>query len=308
MHVSLAVTYAGPITRDEPSADAPDQRRNLMTASSELDLEKVRLARVSAGLVRDDHLLEACRRNSDEHKTVWSFLMVPKTGGTSMTAWSRSCAPMVKASFHNGLYTPCSIASMREPCSRARSAFGHLRAECLRICNLRVPFNRSTPGSLSSCAASEVTACHLSNHATFLEYAKYLESHWQKAVMKMPLVVRDIRRVNVVVLPQYLWVGNASQIVCTERMDAELPKVAASVGLRCPNHTIPHEDHGVHRNEKDAPKPDSSGDKEACRIIRGLYDVDTQLWNKYCSGGQLWQTRIQDGEQARTRSAMWERR
>ena len=298
-HDEPAVASHGPL---KTSATLADQSAGAV-ASRDVELPRVRLARASEGLVRDESLLADCKRRADENPslTPWSFLMNPKTGGSSMVKWAGFCRPEPRRRMHQGLYEPCSIASMREPCSRARSAFANLRSECLRNCHLQVPFNDSTPGARGSCAGSEVTACRLSNHDTFLGFAKYLKLHWQKAVMAMPLVVQGIRRVNVMVFPQYLWVGNASQIVCTEKMDTELPKVAASVGLRCPKTPIPHEDHGIHRNETDTLKPDTSGDMEACQIIRGLYDADVQLWRRYCGGDrQLRQIR---GDEARSRSA-----
>ena len=96
-------------------------------------------------------------------------------------------------------------------------------------------------------------------------------------VLRVPITTNGDRRLFVHVVPQFVWIGEAAKIVCTEAMDTDLPALTAELGLRCPL-KIPHATHGT----RSATAQNLTTSPEACSAARRIYAHDTMLWRKWC--------------------------
>ena len=237
-----------------------------------------------------------CHSDRQPHNNSgWQSLMNPKSGGTSLGSWLKRCHPSVEVNFHFTVAEnqPCGIVSLREPCARARSAFTHVRQVCISECEwegIHVNATEAWPRS-PTCARGLIpdTVCNrLTAVSDFDSFVAELRTHWNASVFSSNIVGRHLRRLNVLTIPQYVWISNSSTIVCTESMDQDLPRIAASLGLSCPNRSIPHVSHGLYNilngtNARIKAEHRLEQDSKACQTVRELYDVDTALWKRHCT-------------------------
>ena len=204
----------------------------------------------------------------------WHAMMVPKTG-SSLTADfitrsgvssgpSSRCNGRIQWHFHPTLYIPCSLATLREPCSRVTSIYAHLRER----------YPKSWPGT-----AKTVNEFVVALHANWEEIHNRKISNW-------PAPDRHL----VVAMPQYLWIGNASKVVCTERLDELLPATLREMGCAAvPNSTASVKGVAGTGNVHTA-KSDQLSVKQAnlstasCTAVRKLYWQDWFLYQRQCLG------------------------
>ena len=202
----------------------------------------------------------------------WHAMMVPKTG-SSLTADfikisgvasgpSSRCNGRIQWHFHPTLYTPCSLATLREPCSRIISIYAHLRER----------YPKSWPGTAK----------------TVNEFVVALHKHWReihnRKISNWPAPDRHL----VVAMPQYLWIGNASKVVCTERLDELLPATLREMGCAAvPNSTASVKGVAGTTNLYTS-KSDQLSAKQAnlstasCIAVRKLYWQDWFLYQRQC--------------------------
>lgn len=207
------------------------------------------------------------------------MLMVPKSGSSYLTDFLKvtqkfHCTPKCRINwnFHNVLYTPCSLATLREPCSRIRSIYSHLREE--------YPHTWLDQPDINAFVAA-------------------LKANWH-TITSHKIVTQGRSKNLVLAMPQYLWIGNASRVVCTERMDAELPGFFGSIGCcQVPNASfvkanIQKAAHGRHHDwnfgrsaltAKSYKLNSTQGElsSASCHIVRELYWQDDLLYRKLCS-------------------------
>lgn len=245
--------------------------------------------------------------------------MVPKAGSSVMAAaFSQGCytsrgnrtSKTVNVRFHNHLYTPCSIASLREPCERVVSAFAHLKASYLAYSALK--HCDAPPGASTSNGTSDAT---VSSHGprcrdhwlhrthTVEAFVTALGAHWDSEILAYDPSAADLRltrRHMVVALPQALWIGRTSLILCSRNLTAHM--LLASRRLRCHGLTpallerVQRDYDGAHRaNASRAGSRDSATwpmesrvpgwdrlSEAGCRAVRRLYSTDARLWEAHC--------------------------
>ena len=130
-------------------------------------------------------------------------------------------------------------------------------------------------------------------------FALLLHANWREILSHdMDDLVSSARH-RVVAMPQYLWVGNLSHVLCTSELDRKLPHAAALFG--CPNRAAcnctPAHNHGppgaaAHANPVDwkgapttaALRPHQLNLSEAaCSLVREhIYARDFELWKGIC--------------------------
>ena len=194
----------------------------------------------------------------------WHQMMVPKAGSSFATDFLKAsdhCCGKVRWHFHTGLYQPCSFATLREPCSRAVSSFAHLREE----------YPKFWPGLAS----------------TADEYVAALQVHWAQVLHHRVRMVGWDRHL-VLAMPQHLWIGNSSKVMCTERLDEELPAWFREIGC-CKVATIAE----VKANGPSYRSTSRSGtltpsqanlSEASCAAVRELYSEDWLLYQRLCGG------------------------
>ena len=166
--------------------------------------------------------------------------MVPKTGSRSLhllaqcpgyvqyqrtrqnkTLADRQGTPNV-VWMHSMAYRPCSIATLRDPCERIGSRFRHLKE--------RYPPQRA---SQHWCKYSSTPACttHWLHNATNLDsFVQLLGQHWPEIRDHNHMHEFSTKRHLVIAMPQSLWIGGWSRILCTPRITSELAPLARDIG------------------------------------------------------------------------------
>ena len=200
------------------------------------------------------------------HCTSWDMLTVPKTGSSFASAVlsESNCCGRVQWRFHSHLYRPCSIATLREPCRRAVSSYAHLRTL----------YPRHWPG-----AAADVN-----------EYVEALAQHWNLVAYHNPSETTGLKHHLTLAMPQHLWIGNASRVICNERLTQELPAVFRSVGCCHVPSSMSHAEQR-HRVSVDTNKSwtltraQANMSAEMCALVRRLYWQDHILYRHVCLRG-----------------------
>ena len=161
---------------------------------------------------------------------LWHMMHVPKTGGKLMNdvivkssrrreearlikSGNRTyCDGRIQVHDHTQLYMPCSFVTLREPCSRVVSSYAHLRHV----------YPTRGPGTAK----------------TVNEYVVALQAHWSEILNRKITTWPAKDRHLVLAMPQHLWIGKASKVLCTDRLDELLPATLRGMGCRAvPNST-----------------------------------------------------------------------
>ena len=200
------------------------------------------------------------------HCKQWELLMVPKTGSSLLTEFFKlcDCCGTVHWHMHGMLYTPCSLVTLREPCSRAVATYAHLR----------LVYSSHWPG-----LAADVN-----------EYVMELERHWSKIVHHHAKDTSGMSHHLVLAMPQYLWVGNASRVLCSSDLNQSLPSAFRSLGCcRVPNSTA--QANALHRVREGTKLSRTLNASQAnmssasCAAVRRLYWQDDLLYRRLCNPG-----------------------
>ena len=265
-------------------------------------------------------------------------LMVPKTGSTLLTAaFSRSAKCNTSGRFHTNFhtqeYTPCSVATLRDPCERIVSQFEHLKnayhassshgyhddpLHCV------APAPRPLEGIDMSRPPPPISVAN-GTRAPWL-YGPHCRSHWLHRTNKVDAFVQQLQlhwaseilavtpkkatspgpiRHMVIALPQSLWLGNSSLIICNKRITSDLPRVANLFGCHV-NLTLAQAlsdtKHSVHLNVSGRTWPSNlrppdwrNLSAEGCRDVRKLYAEDARLYDWHCATNNPATTSIADG-------------
>ena len=227
------------------------------------------------------------------------YLMVPKSGCESAVYYfgATICAPHQrhrgvgfgagsKSGFgtpsHYRFYEPCSIAQLREPCDRAVSVFRHLK--CM--------YSLWRPSALQHgtmwCKRDIVTRKRCENHwihgvASADAFALALRDRWPSllSLEHVDLFERHL----IVAMPQSMYIGPRSWVLCTHRLETDLPDLARVI---CPSRlenirSVPHVSHNLQQCEKSVKWDHTPLSEAGCAIIRGLYRQDYVLWQRHCA-------------------------
>ena len=248
------------------------------------------------------------------------ILMVPKTGSRALhtlaycprylelanltRAKLLNQTILVRSHMHIQLYTKCSLATLRDPCERLVSIFRHLK-------------ERYSPSRSSSrwCKFTSTPACSthwLHNASTVVKFVPLLRDNWGEIINHSTKDEFSTKRHLIVAMPQYLWIGPLSRVICSPRLQQELPSLAQTFGgcdpeacdcvdVKAPaaaNQTSPSGvtsinpytgrlqgfDYGGRMYDLEALRPeDLAHTDESCAQTRGLYARDEQLWRRSCA-------------------------
>jgi hypothetical protein len=230
------------------------------------------------------------------------ILMVPKAGSRTLvklgncTRYQEERAKhRPRIHLHGVAYQPCTIASLREPCERAVSIFKHMYEL----------YHGRAKREYCTYAATPVCTTHWFHRATHVdEFAALLRDNFEEVLAHNMNDLRSSKRHRVVVMPQYLWLGGLSHVVCTPRLDEELPALASRFG--CVNGTkcacaeqfatalgarseavgSAHDvavDWAGHRTQHKAAPAQLNLSQAGCAVIRDVYARDTELWQQLCA-------------------------
>lgn len=204
---------------------------------------------------------------NSQHCTSWLMLMVPKTGSSFLTEFYRKsdCCQRLSWRFHDTLYRPCSLATLREPCERAISSYAHLRSYY--------------PG-------------HWPNAPDVNHYVERLAQNWAHIANYAQhghLARNSGDRNLILAIPQHFWIGNASRVLCSEDIDAELPSTFRALGCcRVPSNTsIVKQKLGklgsIRTSRSHTLTPQQANmSAAACATVRKLYWRDAELYERIC--------------------------
>ena len=239
------------------------------------------------------------------------ILMNPKTGSRTLGAlahcpvyFARKDPAHLKRKdreyffhYHSMLYQPCTLATLREPCDRVVSIFDHLselyhNRAGRQMC--KYPFSPACPS-------------HWLHNATSVDRFVTLLAEreiWEEVVGHDTNDTSSSRRHLVVALPQYLWLGNASRVVCTPRLSAEFVRLAVEYGGCASNASAcdciakaqqtsnsssnargdSHKDFAGHeiKNYRPHTKEERTLSRAGCALARQVYWRDAQLWDAMC--------------------------
>ena len=243
------------------------------------------------------------------------ILMVPKTGSRALNTLAfcpryRELANLTRAKLldnrvhmHSQLYIDCSLATLRDPCERLVSIFRHLK-------------ERYSPSRASShwCRFRSTPACSthwIHNASTVVKFVPLLRDNWAEIIGHSTKDEYSTKRHLIVAMPQYLWIGPLSRIICSQRLQQELPKLARTFGgcdpdscdcvdVKAPaaNQTSPSGctsinpvtgrlqgfDYGGRRYDLEALRPEElAHTDESCAQTRALYARDERLWRRSCA-------------------------
>ena len=190
-----------------------------------------------------DALLRRCPRPPHVRRPPVSVLRVPKTGSTTLASSLRGAcnASVATVLFKHEMvasasYDNPSIVSLREPCDRLISIFRHMRAA---YDTGRSPVCRHAAAKCSrhwvhSAENADAFVALLQRHwhellprrrpSPSVVWPSALDAdaaHRQNSVVSTPLMVA---------LPQVLWVGNFSVVLCTHELDTQLVPLARQLG------------------------------------------------------------------------------
>lgn len=192
--------------------------------------------------------------------------MVPKAGSSfASTIFEASdCCQRVRHHFHDSLYRPCSIVTLREPCRRAVSAFAHLSAPKVLKPTEWPQLARNADEYVSSLATNWVRQAFVARKITFISQNRHY----------------------VVAMPQHLWIGNASKVICTDDLDEDLLPVLRRAGCcQVPkNATFARANKRVKVTAVTGRLQASAANlsSESCQLVRRLYAKDYELWQRLC--------------------------
>lgn len=207
---------------------------------------------------------------------LWHMMHVPKTGGTLMNDFiikssrhikSRNrtyCDGRIQVHDHTQLYMPCSFVTLREPCSRAVSSYAHLRHV----------YPTRGPGTAK----------------TVNEYVIALQAHWSEILNRKITTWPAKDRHLVLAMPQHLWIGKASKVLCTDRLDELLPATLRGMGCRAvPNSTALVKGVGGAANKYTQMSGRLTAEQAnlstaSCTAVRKLYWQDWFLYQQQCLG------------------------
>jgi hypothetical protein len=214
-----------------------------------------------------------------------NVLLVPKTGSTSMgemvkVACKRLEAPHIRVwSSHEVVPSDtchtASVAMLRDPCERLPSMYRHF--EILWSLHRNARLNR-----------------HWVQQAPNADvFVSLLRTHWQEVMGNkiLPFVVNNgtvpkvgssfwlsAQKHDVTLMPQALWIGNLTVVLCVTRFEEEVSALFSAVG--CKPMVERYTNHEVN----------ASSDKyilspAGCRATQALFSHDAELWDRHCAHG-----------------------
>lgn len=260
--------------------------------------------------------------------------MVPKTGSSVLTAaFAQGCRvtkgnqtiTTARIRFHNTLYVPCSVATLREPCERIVSQFEHLKA---RYSNPSVQGARHgcvpepTPQAWTPTGEPHNNAAM--NRTRAPGYGPQCREHWLHRTPNVSVFISQLRarwrsevlpldasnlgahstRHMIVLIPQHRWLGNGSLVVCSSQLSAQALTLARRLSCHGLTRTVMQNvqrayDETRHQTNTsgsltpEALWPLSSRmpgwnllDQEDCRTVRELYAEDTRWWTEQCANNK----------------------
>ena len=228
-------------------------------------------------------------------------LMVPKTGSRTLIKLNE-CPRYHRRGLihlHATAYVPCSLATLREPCERVVSVFKHLYEL----------YHGRTMSKYCAHAASPSPVCpaHWFHRAAHVDdFVDLLAANWDEVLGHDMRNVVNSARHRVVAMPQYLWIGRLSHVVCTPRLADELPALARRHG--CAHNATACACVDAVTNASAAPRPAGLGaahdvpvdwrgrstnasageamtnlSHRSCAATRQLYARDAHLWRALCA-------------------------
>ena len=254
--------------------------------------------------------------------------MVPKTGSSTLHALAGcpnymqnadgSRLPMKERHvwMHSQPYRPCSLATLRDPCERISSIFRHLKE--------RYPQRSTTQHyckylTLNGTPGTPACTTHWLHNATNIStFVELLAEHWSEILHHKLQDESSSKRHMVIAMPQHLWIGQYSRIVCTPQLTSDMPLLARELGgcakeeaaegrggsMSCacvanvtaqaakgtagernigPQGQLQaHDWRGRHYDYAPWPPEQLALSTEGCAQTRALYKRDTQLWAKLC--------------------------
>ena len=211
--------------------------------------------------------------------TNYDVLMVPKTGSEFLHFnMKKACpyTPRANTRFHTQLYSPCSVASLRDPCERLHSIFAHLK-------------NKYPNKSMG--------VEWIDNAHSVDEFAVAVRDHWSEVRNHNTRDARSKRRDLILLQPQYLWIGDLSYIVCQNRLFADILRFATEIQCKNTNSIsnatiLPRilKDHKTNRLVKfanssaqyDAVAEFGRLSRHACLWTKYVYREDELLFSTHC--------------------------
>ena len=233
-----------------------------------------RTSRPVSSLLPNNTLLEQCRRDGP---TSWSVLAVPKSASVSLAfsfGWSnkdKRCK-IKKPHFHQTTYhsdwgTPCALSTLREPCDRALSIYHFLKKQYT---------------SHGECRGEKAAVCRshwVHQAANFDEFVPLLKVHWS-SVLGHIIVTRGISRHLVLAMPQFLWIGQATRVLCTNRFSAEVNATAHDLG--CGGSIVAEHKNAAAGSSHEVIRNMSP---TTCQAVKALYWQDDYLFRRLCVRG-----------------------
>lgn len=255
------------------------------------------------------------------------FLMVPKNGCETTARFfdiKDRCEPSKRRWVPNNIkaidfgagrshwrfYTNCSIAIVREPCSRVASIYRHLKCMYSKHASYarEEASNFQTPDGYASlysrrpvrqsCTCVRPTCrrppwCHRGYH-------QLCRQHWihtTNSIDDFVLALRDrwadvldLRRRHyfdrhlTIALPQSMYIGPRSWVLCTEHLSSDLPVVARELCPPAINRTVARLGHHLQSCSSIYNVSRTALSAKGCSLVRQLYKHDYVLWQRHCEG------------------------
>ena len=197
-------------------------------------------------------------------KPIIPFLMNPKSGGSTLKAFSvciRSCTGkknLFATYMHLVRNVKGSYVSLREPCARAESSYWHLKKAY------------SDYGECQGTPLPPACAKHWIHKVNLSQFVERLPREIPERINPA-----GATRHLVVIKPQYYWVENASRVICTQNLTAELDSLRRryAVENKCGNCTNFHTNSHAYASQMTP---------EICDAVNKLYSKDKRLYDKFC--------------------------
>ena len=118
-----------------------------------------------------------------------------------------------------------------------------------------------------------------------------LRSRWSE-ILGYPLSLtrrtgawaRGFIKHEVVLLPQALWIGNFSLVMCTPSIDEELPHLAGAMGCSNASAAAAVGAHPKNVQASDGKQESFELSPDGCRAVKAIYARDAELWERLCEG------------------------
>jgi hypothetical protein len=217
-------------------------------------------------------------------RSSFEVLMAPKTGSeylgkSIMKVCPADSEPRAKALWHPEVYTrPCSVVSLREPCARLQSMFGHLQRKYPRA---------------RTCHQGGVFTCrkHWFRNVTSVdEFAYAVRDHWDEIRSHDMRIIHSRERKDYVLMqPQHIWVGNLSYVTCQNNLRADTAKLTSDLGCQHHRHfanytaSVDQLKYTNPTNYTSLATHFGNLSAAACRVVRELYWQDELLFSRHCA-------------------------